>query len=295
MSSTIEITKTCEWCGNTFTARKCTTRYCCKRCAEHAYKDAKRKEHVEREQAKASSPQMSDDKCLFITPTQCARLLGVCRASIYNYLAANSIPCFQFKGKTLISRKSLNALFDGSHLYQLRPAKEKPPITEFYTTKEVLEKFGISNSWLFKAAKENNFPKITQRGKTLWSKPHIDRFFAKSAPKEEITEWYTAAEIQERYGMTLSAIYTLVSKENIPKKKVGCEAKYSKWHFDKAKGVAVDEPDTYTMQEAMAKYSMTRDQLYHYIKTYGISKVKVGRIIKISKQELDNLFAPPTI
>lgn len=114
----------------------------------------------------------------------------------------------------------------------------------------MLEKFGISNSWLFKTAKENNFPKITQRGKILWSKPHIDRFFAKSATKEEITEWYTAAELQERYGMTLSAIYTLVSKESIPKKKVGCEARYSKWHFDKAKGVAVDEPDTYTMQEA---------------------------------------------
>lgn len=294
MSSTIEITKTCEWCGNTFIARKCTTRYCSKRCAEHAYRDAKRKEHVAKEQAKADSPR---DIVIspFITPGQCARLLGVSRRTIYNYLAANSIPCFQFKGKTLISRESLNALFDGSHLYQLRPAKEKQPITEFYTTKEVLEKFSISNSWLFKAAKENNFPKITQRGKTLWSKPHIDRFFAKSAPKEDISEWYTATEIQERYGMTLSAIYNLVSKENIPKKKVGCEARYSKWHFDKAKRVAVDEPDTYTMQEAMAKYCMTRDQLYHYIKTYGISKVKVGRIIKISKQELDNLFAPPTI
>lgn len=294
MSSTIEITKTCEWCGSTFIARKCTTRYCSKRCAEHAYKDAKRKEHVAKEQSKANDPKVIETSP-FLFPAQCARLLGVSRRSIYNYLAANSIPCFQFKGKTLISRESLNALFDGSHLYQLRPAKEKEPITEFYTTKEVLEKFGISNSWLFKAAKENNFPKIIQRGKTLWSKPHIDRFFAKSAPKEDISEWYTATEIQERYGMTLSAIYSLVSKERIPKKKVGCEARYSKWHFDKAKGVAVDEPDTYTMQEAMAKYRMTRDQLYHYIKTYGISKVKFGRIIKISKQELDNLFAPPTI
>lgn len=294
MSSTIEITKTCEWCGNTFIARKCTTRYCSKRCAEHAYKDAKRKEHVAKEQSKANDPKVIESSP-FLSPAQCARLLGVSRRSIYNYLAANTIPCFQFKGKTLISRESLNALFDGSHIYQLRPAKEKQPITEFYTTKEVLEKFGISNSWLFKAAKENNFPKITQRGKTLWSKPHIDRFFAKSATKEDIAEWYTAAEIQERYGMTLSAIYNLVSKENIPKKKVGCEARYSKWHFDKAKGVAVDEPDSYTMQEAMAKYGMTRDQLYHYIKTYGISKVKVGRIIKISKQELDNMFAPPKI
>ena len=40
---------------------------------------------------------------------------------------------------------------------------------------------------------------------------------------------------------------------------------------------------------------MTRDQIYHYVKTYGISKFKVGRTVKISKQELDNLFAPPKI
>ena len=196
MSSTIEITKTCEWCGRTFIARKCTTRYCSKRCAEHAYKDAKRKEHVAKEQSKANDPKVIENSP-FLSPTQCARLLGVSKRSIYNYLAANSIPCFQFKGKTLISRESLNALFDGSHLYQLRPAKEKEPITEFYTTKEVLEKFGISNSWLFKAAKENNFPKFIQRGKTLWSKPHIDRLFAKSEPKEDISEWYTAAEMQK--------------------------------------------------------------------------------------------------
>ncbi len=152
MSSTIEISKTCEWCGNTFIARKCTTRYCSKRCAEHAYKDAKRKEHVAKEQSKANSPKTVESSP-FLSPGQCARLLGVSRRSIYNYLATNSISCYQFKGKTLISRESLNALFDGSHPYQLRPAKEKQPITEFYTTKEVLEKFGISNSWLFKAAK----------------------------------------------------------------------------------------------------------------------------------------------
>lgn len=295
MSSTIEITKICERCGKQFIARKCTTRYCCKRCAEHAYKEAKRKEHVEREQNKANT-QTNHNESPFITPGRCAAILGVSRRSIYNYLAANSIPCYQFKGKTLISRASLNALFDGSHLYELRPAKEKKPITEFYTTKEVLEKFGISNSWLFKAAKENNFPKTSRQGKTLWSKEHIDRFFAKQQPQEDISEWYTVAEIQERYGMTLSAIYNLVSKERIPKKKIGCEARYSKKHFDIAKGVAVaDEPEYYTMAEAMAHFGMTRDQLYHYIKTYGITKVKDGRIIKISKQELDNLFAPPVI
>lgn len=197
--------------------------------------------------------------------------------------------------KFKISRLEIDEMFQNPEPFEIIP-KEKEPITEFYTTKEVLEKFGISNSWLFKAAKENNFPKTILRGKTLWSKSHIDRFFAKKEPQEDISEWYTVAEIQERFGMTLSAVYNLVSKEGIPKKKVGCEVRYSKRHFDIAKGIAEPkEPEYYTMPEAMAHFNMTRDQLYHYIKTHGITKVKVGRIIKISKQELDNLFAPPTI
>ena len=151
MSSTIEITKTCEWCGNKFIARKCTTRYCSKRCAEHAYKDAKRKEHVVSEQAKASQPKNVDESH-FMTPSQCAQLLGVSRRSIYNYLASNSIPYFQFKGKTLISRASLNSLFEGTHQYKMHPTKEKEPITEFYTSKEVQEKYGVSNSGMYKIA-----------------------------------------------------------------------------------------------------------------------------------------------
>ncbi|MCM1337604.1 MAG: helix-turn-helix domain-containing protein [Candidatus Amulumruptor caecigallinarius] len=295
MSSTIEITKTCEWCGNTFIARKCTTRYCCKRCAEHAYKYAKRKEHVAKEQAKANEPKNITESP-FLTPGQCSALLGVSRRSIYNYLAANSIPCFQFKGKTLIRRECLNFLFDGSHQYELRPAKEKAAITEFYTSKEIQEKYGISNSGLYEIAKREKWPRTQSRGKTIWSKSHVDRYFATQKPAEDITEWYTTEEIQKDYGMTLSAIYCFVSKERIPKKKEGSKTFYSKRHFDIAKGTAFPvEPEYYTMAEAMAHFDMTRDQLYHYIKTYNITKIKVGRIIKISKQELDNLFAPPSI
>ncbi len=55
-------------------------------------------------------------------------------------------------------------------------------------------------------------------GKTLWSRSHVDRYFANQQPKEEISEWYTVADIQAKYGMTLSAIYPLVSKEGIPKR-----------------------------------------------------------------------------
>ena len=48
MSSNIQIEKVCQWCGKNFIARTTQTAYCSKRCAEHAYKDRKRKEKMER-------------------------------------------------------------------------------------------------------------------------------------------------------------------------------------------------------------------------------------------------------
>ena len=40
---------------------------------------------------------------------------------------------------------------------------------------------------------------------------------------------------------------------------------------------------------------MTRDQIYHYVKTRKIFKVQVGKYVKISKKELDQALAPPII
>ncbi len=302
MSSTIEITKICEFCGKQFIARKRSTRYCGKRCAEHAYKAAVRAEKVEREQAKANVSAKEDVTNLaFLSPKECAKLLGVTSRTIYRYLSSNSIPCYQFKGKTRIRRLDIEKLFDSEHNYIRRLPKEREPITEFYTTKELLEKFGISNSWLFKAAKQHNIPKVTQHGKTYWSKKHCDAIFGKKdSSVDEITEWYTVAEIQEKYGMTLPAIYSLVSSVGMPKKKDGKNVLYSKKHFDAAKGVETPiESEWYSIAEATAKFDMTRDQLYHYIKTYKVKKKMVGKYCYLAKDEVDalfgNIFTPPSI
>ena len=298
MSSTIEITKICDHCGNQFIARKCSTRFCSKRCAEHAYKATKRKEHVKREQLKADNHINSDLKSLeFLSPAQCAKLLGVCKRSIYYYLEYNLIPCYQFKGKTRIRRADIEKLFDKNPEYIKRPPKETNPITEFYSTIEIIEKFNISNSWLFRIAQKRNIPKTTHRGKTLWSKKHCDEIFGKKDQEvEEITEWYSASDVCDKFNMSLSQVYNLVNREHIPKKKVGNITSYSKKHIDIAKGVReLEEPEWYSLAEAKEKYGMTRDQLYHYAKTYGITKKKVGKYTYLSRKELDNLFAPPQI
>ncbi|MDR0746209.1 MAG: helix-turn-helix domain-containing protein, partial [Mediterranea sp.] len=112
----------------------------------------------------------------------------------------------------------------------------------------------------------------------------------------EITEWYSVAEIQEKFGITLASIYGLASTNAIPKKKEGRMVYYSKKHFDIAKGAAQPkEPQYYTVAEAMEKFNLTRDQLYHYATYHNIPRVKVGKYTKISRPELDKLLGAPQI
>ena len=298
MSSTIEITKICEYCGASFIARKCSTRFCCKRCAEHSYKQQKRSRHVAEQQGIVDSA--ITDKITereFISPTQCAILIGVSRRTLYRYLESNKIPCCQFRGCTRIRRSDVETLFGNYTEYVKREKKQAEPIEEFYTTKEILEKFGISNSWLFKMAKERNIPKTVVRGKTLWSKRHIDRALADKQPTEIAEEeWYSVEEVCARFNMSKEAVYRFVSERKIGKRKDKSKVFYSKRQFDKAMGVESDlEPEYYTVPEAMKRYNMTRDQISHYVRTHNIPRVYEGRYVRIDRKALDALFAQPKI
>ena len=56
--------------------------------------------------------------------------------------------------------------------------------------------------------------------------------------KREDPYRYSTQEMQEKFSMTLSAIYTFAHKNAIPKKKEGIMVYYSKKHVDIAKGIA---------------------------------------------------------
>ncbi len=298
MASNIDIQKKCEWCGKLFIAHKTSTRCCSHRCANLAYKEKTRQKRVSEFQTMVNQ-QIEKEDCIdkdFFTPSEAAKYIGISRATFYRYLETNLIKSVQLKRKTIIRRRDIEALFDNASPYKKHLPRSKQSITDFYTTNEIKEKYNIQESWLYKIAKENNIPRTFNRGRTYWSKKHIDSYFAKKAPDASITEWYSVAELQEKFGMTLSAIYTFVYKNVIPKRKEGKMVYYSKKHFDIAKGIATpEEPQYYTIPEAMKKYSLTRDQLYHYVKYHNITRIKVGKYTKILRSELDKFFEPPKI
>lgn len=298
MASNIDIQKKCEWCGKLFIAHKTSTRCCSHRCANLAYKERTRQKRVSEFQTMVNQ-QIEKEDCIdkdFFTPSEAAKYIGISRATFYRYLETNLIKSVQLKRKTIIRKRDIEALFDNASPYKKHLPRSKQSITDFYTIAEIKEKFGVKESWIYEIAKEHNIPRTFNRGRTYWSKKHIDSYFAKKAPDASITEWYSVAELQEKFGMTLSAIYTFVYKNVIPKRKEGKMVYYSKKHFDIAKGIATpEEPQYYTIPEAMEKYDLTRDQLYHYVKYHNITRIKVGKYTKILRSELDKFFEPPKI
>lgn len=233
----------------------------------------------------------------FLTPTETAQYLGVGRTYIYDCINRGKIKVTRIGRKTLISKTDIQAMFDflspkESESVEAAEKKAKS-ISGFYTRAEIREKFGVKDSWIYKVVAENNVPKTILRGKAYFSKSHIDRLFSARKENPEITEWYSVEDIQEKYGMTLSAIYSLVSKIGIPKRKEGPKVYYSKYHFDVAKGAkSAEDVEFISVPEAMGKYSLTRDQLYHYVKTYKITKLSCGKHVKLNAKELEALFNP---
>lgn len=82
----------------------------------------------------------------FYTPPEAAKLFGISRASIYRYMAGNAIKAVQFRRKTLVRRKDIEILFENAVEYKKIVPIEKAPITDFYTTAEVKEKYHVNES-----------------------------------------------------------------------------------------------------------------------------------------------------
>ena len=297
MSSNIKVERICEWCGKKFIAQTTVTRFCSKRCAEHSYKERLRQKKLavsNQETAQTNFKRRDKD---YLTPTQAADLLGIGRMSIYRYIRNGKIKVVRFERKTLISKADIQAMFDfltPKETEQTKSAEKKSKsISDFYTRADIREKYGVKDSWIYKVVAENNVPKTILRGNAYFSKSHIDRLFSARKENLEITEWYSVEDIQSKYGMTLSAIYSLVSKIGIPKHKEGQKVYYSKYHFDVAKGAkSAEDVEFISVAEAMEKYSLTRDQLYHYVKTYKITKLRCGKYVKLNAKELAELFNP---
>lgn len=214
--SNIKIKRVCQWCGQEFYAQRATTKYCSKKCNEKAYKKSLRIGQVKSEEAKAEekSIQPINDKD-YIDTLEASRLLGITRMSIYNLIYSGKLKATKLSPRmSFVKRSDIDAMLD-SHPYVKRPRKKKEEITEFYTIQEIKDKYGVSTSWIYKVGKEKNIPRIIKRGKTYWSKTHIDKFIISNKADDSITEWYSVSDLMEKFKHdTVSRLLLHLRKEH---------------------------------------------------------------------------------
>ena len=297
-TSKFRVLRTCEFCGKEFYAQKISTRYCCsKRCNELAYKQRRRQRQIIEAESRVTQKPIEEVKEKeFLSLNDTAVLMGISKRCVYDLIHDGVLKAFRLTSRLTIVRKAdIEKMFEG-RVYTKKVKPERKPITEFYTTTEIKDKFGVSESWVFKIGKEKNIPKILHYGKTYWSKQHVEKHFAKHIENNAIVEWYSVQDMMEKFNMTTSAVDCFVSKYGIPKKKVKSSVFYSKQHVDAAKGI--NEPpkeEFYKMKEAVEHFGMTEYQIYKYAKKAKVSKHMEGRIVLMNKQELDAALAPPSI
>lgn len=250
-----------------------------------------------------------------LSPKLLAEFLGVSRSTAYDYIAKGIIKATRVgKRKTFVKRSDVMSVFDGSSILvstaspasikggestngetsgdSIKGGKNKS--NDGYTTvKEVAERYDLSLAGTDKILKESGITVIKHKGKHFYYRSEVEALFRKreAASHPEITEWYTAQDVQQKFNLKPATVWDIVNTYQIPSKKVHNVTYYSKIHFDMARGVKPEVSELwYTVQEAMEKYGQTRDQVYNVLRYNNIQRVQVGRNVKFRRDDYDALM-----
>ncbi len=152
-TSKMKIKKVCEWCGTTFYAQKLTTRFCSHRCNNLAYKEAVRQKRIQEAKAKVqtviSEQPISDFKDKeYLSFKEVAILLGLSKQAVYKMVYTGKLQAFRISSRLSFIRKGDIDRMLEARPYKQRQPKDTIPVTDFYTTVEVKEKYHVNESWI---------------------------------------------------------------------------------------------------------------------------------------------------
>ena len=202
--------------------------------------------------------------------------------SIYKIVRAKQIPKAILHGKTVYGKKQIDRHF------ALKAAD--PEISEWYSVEEIRQKYEMSLTAVYSFNSEHAIPRKKEKGKTLYSRRHVDAIMQSRQADPSIKEWYSMDDIVSLYKLEPGYVSNLIYKNPIPKTRRGNKGYYSKEHFDALMQEKFPAQEYYTTDEATVRFGISRDALYQYIKRYAIPTLHEGRYVKISKPHLDKLF-----
>ena len=169
---------------------------------------------------------------------------------------------------------------------------------DFFSFAQAAKLMGVTRQYIYKLVKENKLraSRISPK-KSIIRRTDIELMlktkpYERIIPKDDfdITEYYTAEQIAEKYKVKPKWVWTYTRENNIPKVKIRQFNYYSKKHIDAAFAkYKTDEALTewYTPEEIEQKYGMSRVAIRSHVYRNNIPSKKEHGQIFYSKLHFD--------
>ena len=191
-------------------------------------------------------------------------------------------------------------------MQELLQPKQTSEGQDFFSFAQAAKLMGVTRQYIYKLVKENKLRASRISGKKSLIRRADIELMLKTKPYEsikpkddvDITEYYTAEQIAEKYKVNTKWVWTYTREHDVPKVKIRQFNYYSKKHIDAifAKYRTDDAlTEWYTPEEIEKKYGMTRVAIRSQVYRNNIpSKKEHGQIFysklhfDLSKQTAEN-------
>lgn len=286
-------TKICQYCGAVFKSGSSREKYCSSRCMKRAAKERERTGRVmvrQKEVAEVRKKNLVSQEYLSITDM--ATLIGVSRPTVYKMIADGRLEAVRFSNRIVRVKVSsiLSSSGLGSAVLQRKPVDVVPSNCELISKVDVLAKYGISETGLYKRMKAEKVKSVLVNGKAYFPLNKVKKIY-ENKKIDSIKDWYTVDVLQSITGLAANTIYDFCKDHCIPRKRQGKIVLISKDDWDKARGTNAElMTENYTIAEIMEKYHLSRGHVYGKIAQFKISKMKVGNFVYVNRKEVDAHF-----
>ena len=287
-------TRKCAFCGREFTANSGVQKYCSVSCADEAKRERKKRNG---DFLKAAEPVIGLRQQEYLTFSKAAILMGCSRQYIYKLVNQGKLKASRISSRmAIIRRADIETMLEGSPYNKVvfgnrpKPAssnrqqqKKKEPVSvsdeplTYISGEEVIASYKVKPSWLYTSAKRNQIPICRIAGKNYYSRSHVEVCLGLTSDIASITDWLTKEQAFEEFGMSATAVHAYAYRHRIPTKREYGIVYYSRTHLAELRQTDMLADDRYcTVDEVSEKYGLSKANIHHITKVYGIEKRKVG-------------------
>ena len=160
---------------------------------------------------KPETAPVSGEPLTYLSGEEVMSIYKVKQMWLYTTAKRNQIPMCRIAGKNYYSKRHVEDC--------LGLTVDTSTITEWLTTDEVFEEFGMKPTAIRAYAYRHGIPTKKEYGITYYSKTHLAELRQMDMMKDE--RYCTVDEVSEKYGLSKANIHHITKVHGIEKKKVG--------------------------------------------------------------------------